>query len=135
MRVTVRATLKGIDGRRLEFEVECEDEIESIGHCSHTRFIIDSQRFEERIAANKANEDLETVRAGIAEEFDGIYDTVYSQALESQLLQDLMAERRNLFPAEARILTDSPDKLINEISEEQMRLARNVAQVLLSSKE
>ena len=87
----------------------------------------------ERIAANKANEDLETVRAEIAEEFDGIYDTVYSQALESQLLQDLIAERRNLFPAEARILTDSPDKLINEISEEHMQLASDLREVLLSA--
>ncbi len=43
-------------------------------------------------------EDLETVRADIAEEFDGIYDTVYKQALDSQLLQDLMADRQPLFP-------------------------------------
>jgi len=54
MRVTIRATLAAVDKRRLEFNVECEDEIESIGHCTHTRFIIDSQRFENRIDAKRA---------------------------------------------------------------------------------
>ena len=89
----------------------------------------------ERIAANKADEDLETVRAEINDEFNRIYDTVYTEALESQLLQDLIADRRHLFPADARILKDSPDKLINEISEEHMELARNLRQVLLSAEE
>jgi len=87
----------------------------------------------ERIAANKADEDLETVRADIAEEFNRIYDTVYKQALESQLLQDLIADRRRIFPAEARVVSDSPDKLINEISAEQMRLANDMREVLLSA--
>ena len=87
----------------------------------------------ERISANRADEDLESVRADIAEEFDGIYDSVYGKALESQLLQDLMAERRRLLPAEAHILSDSPDKLVNEISIEHMRLAKDLRQVLLSA--
>ena len=89
----------------------------------------------DRITAKKTDKDLETVRADIAEEFDGTYDTVYKQALESQLLQDLMADRRPLFPAEARVLSDSPDKLINEVSEEHMRLATDLRKVLLSAKE
>ncbi len=54
MKVTVRATLTAIDGRKLTFEVECEDELESIGRCSHTRFIIDSARFEAGIADKAA---------------------------------------------------------------------------------
>jgi len=82
---------------------------------------------------NTTDEDIETVRADIAEAFNGIYDTVYKQALESQLLQDLIADRRPLYPAEARVLSDSPDKLINEISEEQMRLATDLREVLLSA--
>ena len=54
MKVTIRATLTAIEGRKLTFEVECEDEIESIGHCTHTRFIIDSARFEAGIADKAA---------------------------------------------------------------------------------
>jgi len=88
-----------------------------------------------RVTDKKTDDDLETVRADIAEEFDEAYDTVYKQALESQLLQDLMADRQPLFPAEARVLSDSPDKLINEISEEHMRLATDLLEVLFSAKE
>ena len=54
MKVTVRATLTAIEGRKLTFEVECEDEIEPIGRCSHTRFIIDSARFESGVADKAA---------------------------------------------------------------------------------
>ena len=57
MKVTIRATLKTIEGRKLTFEVSCDDEIESIGHCSHTRFIIDSVRFEARVADKAAKLD------------------------------------------------------------------------------
>jgi len=86
-------------------------------------------------ASNKKNEELETVRARIAEALDGIYDTIYAQTLESHLLQDLIAEREPLIPANARLLSDSPDKLINEISDEQMQLANDLREVILSAKE
>jgi len=54
MRVTIRSTLKAIEGRQLTFDVQCEDEVEPIGHCTHTRFIIDSARFEAGIASKSA---------------------------------------------------------------------------------
>ena len=54
MNVTVVATLRAVDGRKLTFDVDCHDAIESIGQCEHTRFIVDSERFEARIR-EKAN--------------------------------------------------------------------------------
>ena len=54
MTVTIRAVLTAIDGRKLTFSVDCSDDVESIGHCEHTRFIIDSQRFEAGIADKAA---------------------------------------------------------------------------------
>lgn len=87
------------------------------------------------ISTNKKNENLETVRADIAEELDHIYETIFKQALQSKLLQDLIADRQLLYAAEARILSDSPDKLINEISEEHMRLANDLREVLLSAEQ
>ncbi len=87
----------------------------------------------EQFTKNKKKEDLETVRADIAEEFDGIYDTVYKQALNSQLLKDLIADRLQLFAAQARVLADSPDKLINKINETHMRLAKDLREVILSA--
>jgi putative cardiolipin synthase len=89
----------------------------------------------EQVADNKNNEDLETVRANIAREFDGLYDDVYGQALESQLLQDLIASREPAFPAYAVVLSDSPDKLINDIGEEHMQLANDLLDVLHSARE
>lgn len=83
---------------------------------------------------DKGKEDLETVRADIAEAFDDIYDTVYEQALDSQLLKDLMANRRSFFVGQARVLADSPDKLINQINETHMRLAMDLRDVILSAK-
>ena len=88
-----------------------------------------------QIADNKEGEELETVRADIAEEFDGTYDAVYKQALESQLLQDLMADRQPLFAANARVLSDSPDKLIHDIHEDHMQLATDLLDVLLSARQ
>ncbi len=49
MRVTVRAELVEVDGRRLRFRVEAHDEVEKIGEAEHERFIIDEERFNRRL--------------------------------------------------------------------------------------
>jgi len=49
MRVTVTARLVEVDRRRLRFEIEARDAIEPIGRAIHERFVIDTDRFEERI--------------------------------------------------------------------------------------
>jgi putative cardiolipin synthase len=87
----------------------------------------------EQFIKDQEKDDLEIVRADIAEEFDGIYDTVYKQALNSQLLKDLIADRQPLFVAQARVLVDSPDKLINEINETHMLLAQDLSEVIRSA--
>ena len=53
MRVTVRATLAEIDGRRLRFELEAWDEVERVAEGEHERFIVDAARFAERAAAKQ----------------------------------------------------------------------------------
>jgi len=49
MRVTARAELVAVDGRKLRFRVEAYDEEEKIGEAEHERFIIDGERFQRRI--------------------------------------------------------------------------------------
>ncbi len=49
--VRARATLKVIDGRRLVFDVSAWDPVERIGEGTHERFIVDRQRFEDRVRA------------------------------------------------------------------------------------
>ena len=43
--VTASATLTAADGRRLEFDVTAEDENGTVGSGTHTRFIVDRNRF------------------------------------------------------------------------------------------
>ena len=49
MRVRAAATVKQVDRRRVSFEVVIDDEVERIGEASHDRFIIDLDRFAERL--------------------------------------------------------------------------------------
>ncbi|MCX7823056.1 MAG: thioesterase family protein [Syntrophobacterales bacterium] len=49
MTVTARATLKEIKGKQLIFHVEAFDEIEKIGEGIHHRFIINAEKFNQRV--------------------------------------------------------------------------------------
>lgn len=49
MAVTSRAELLGVDGRKLTFKVEAYDEKEKIGEGTHTRAIINLERFMSRV--------------------------------------------------------------------------------------
>lgn len=53
MEVTVHSELMAVEGRRLTFKVEAFDEREKIGEGTHIRFIIDLDRFREKIEAKQ----------------------------------------------------------------------------------
>jgi predicted thioesterase len=59
MHVTVKAELVKVDKRRLSFHIVVWDEQECVCEAEHERFIIDADRFEQRIKekAKKANSD------------------------------------------------------------------------------
>ncbi len=50
MEVRFRAELVEVDRRRLRFQVEAWDAVEKIGEGEHERFIIDQDRFNERLS-------------------------------------------------------------------------------------
>ena len=54
MTVRARAELLEHDGRKLVFKVEAWDDVDKIGQGTHTRFIVDVERFQQRFA-QKAN--------------------------------------------------------------------------------
>ncbi len=54
MSVRARTELLEVDGRRLKFRVEAFDEREKIGEGFHERFIIDVEKFQQKVAAKKA---------------------------------------------------------------------------------
>ena len=84
----------------------------------------------EQFVQNKNNEQLQDFRIEVGKELSNIYDTVYRQALQSHLLQDLFSGHEQLVPADARVLSDTPEKLTSEISIEQMRLAAELRQAI-----
>lgn len=51
MKVTARAELLSIEGKKLTFKVEAFDEREKIGEGIHERYIIELSKFLERVAA------------------------------------------------------------------------------------
>ena len=53
MEVTVHSELVEVEGRRLTFKVEAFDEGEKIGEGTHIRFIIDLDRFREKVKAKQ----------------------------------------------------------------------------------
>jgi predicted thioesterase len=50
MTVTARAELLTVEGRRLTFRVEAFDQVEKVGEGTHQRYIIDADRFQQRVA-------------------------------------------------------------------------------------
>lgn len=48
-KVRAVATLTGIDRRRLSFDVKVYDEVEQVGEVTHERFIIDVEKYTERL--------------------------------------------------------------------------------------
>lgn len=86
------------------------------------------------VAKNKNKEFLAAVLTEEEQALNEVYDGVYEQAIESQLLQELMADRIFMFPAAAKVISDSPDKLINDISSENMQLANELQEILLKAK-
>lgn len=50
MSVRARAELTRMDGRKLFFNVEAWDDVEKIGEGTHTRVVVDLERFERRMS-------------------------------------------------------------------------------------
>ena len=51
MRVTARARLVEVEGRKLRFQIEAHDEKEKVGEATHLRMIIELEAFKERAEA------------------------------------------------------------------------------------
>lgn len=54
MWVDVAVTVTGVDGRRVNFEVEVRDALDLVGKAKHTRFVVDLAKQKERLEAKAA---------------------------------------------------------------------------------
>lgn len=52
--ITSQVTLTAVDGRRLDFEWTASDGVEQVGNGTHQRFVVDRQRFEQRLAPKQS---------------------------------------------------------------------------------
>ena len=48
MEVEVTATITAVEGRRVDFTVEARDAVGSVGHGTHSRFLVDAAGFQEK---------------------------------------------------------------------------------------
>ena len=60
-------------------------------------------------------------------------DSIYRQAIDAPLVQSLLNRTATLFPADAEVITDDPDKLLNEVSREQQILITRMAEVVAAA--
>ena len=51
MWVDVVVKLTGIEGRRINFDIEVRDELDTVGNAKHTRFVVDLSKQKERLEA------------------------------------------------------------------------------------
>lgn len=54
LEVEIVATIREIDRRAVQFEIEVHDPLEKIAHCRHSRFVVDIEQMKQRIADKAA---------------------------------------------------------------------------------
>lgn len=53
--VTATLTLTAVDGRRLDFSWTASDGVEEVGNGTHQRFVVDRERFEQRLTQKRGS--------------------------------------------------------------------------------
>ena len=83
----------------------------------------------EAFVTDRDDSNLDTVRAEMVEKLGSEAKSAYSRAVGSPLIQDLVDNRIELFPASFEVITDEPDKLVNPLSSEHRTLVTRMAEV------
>jgi len=83
----------------------------------------------EVVADNIKPGDVENARSEIAAGFDQSSQSIYATAVNSPVISHLFDGALLLYPAPAEVITDDPEKLVQEISETQQTLVNHLAVV------
>jgi len=81
----------------------------------------------EAFETNKKLPDLATARANVDQAAVEAGQSIYGRALESELMRNIVEDQVSLFPADSRVVTDDPDKLLNKVSADQKILLTALA--------
>jgi len=71
------------------------------------------------------------IRENVTAEMKRSGDTIYGDATSTQLMQKLLKGEIEAYIAEARLIADSPDKLLEKVSAEQKLVATAIAEAML----
>ncbi|MDX2417776.1 MAG: phospholipase D-like domain-containing protein, partial [Xanthomonadales bacterium] len=82
----------------------------------------------EAFETNKKLPDLATARANVDKASVEAGQSIYGRALNSELVHNISEDRVALFPADSRVVTDDPDKLLNKVSADQKILVTELAE-------
>ncbi len=87
----------------------------------------------EYVAKPNKNESLASYRATTGKDLRVLYDDLYAGALKNDVLQDIFTESRSLYPASAKVIADSPDKLKAKVGPEHQLLLNELRELLLGA--
>ena len=79
------------------------------------------------------DEGLTTLRDKLSTAMKATGDSIYRQAIDTPLVQNLLNRTATLYPADAEVITDDPDKLLNKVSRDQQILVTRMAEVVTAA--
>jgi len=83
----------------------------------------------------KSPQQIEKAAAGLKEEMLDAGDSIYADAISTPLMKQFYAKALPPYLAQARLLSDEPQKLLEEISPDHQIVAREMREVLLETEE
>jgi putative cardiolipin synthase len=88
----------------------------------------------EAVIGTFSEQDVAKFRAQVDRDFLEEARSVYQDAFDSNLMRNFESEETPLYSADAIVLTDDPDKLVSEISQENMILIQAMADIVEEAK-
>lgn len=84
----------------------------------------------EALLENKNEERLAELMQALQEEMSTAGNTIYAEAINTEVLQKLQNQTLSPYIADARLIVDDPQKLLEDVSDEQKTVANEVREAL-----
>jgi len=89
----------------------------------------------EALYTDKDPEKLQTARTALLQEMRDSGDSIYAEAINTPLMKQLNELSLSPYIADARLLTDDPQKLLEDVSDEQQIVVNEMRKALLAAEE
>ena len=78
---------------------------------------------------------LDRVRQQMKQDFDEAYASAFAEAMDNQIIRELIDTKDQLFPADWEVVTDDPQKLKTSVAVEQRQLVNRLVELVVDSEE